>query len=513
MAVQGKAGTGKTTTVAKLVEGIEQNGGSTLLLAPTADAAYDTLRKDGETYRSPAMQNAQTLARYRVDKKLWEEHRGSTLIVDEAGLMSVGDMHDLFALAKQFDNRVILMGDTAQHNSVMRGDAFRILQEEAGLKPLSIEAIRRQQGDYKKAVTALAKGKMEEGFDRLDKQKAIIENNDDEQRYRSLATSYGEAIGQGKKVLTVAPTHAEGAKVTAAIRAQLRDDKMIKGEEQSVTRFANLQLTTAEKAKAYNFTEGQLIRFQKNAKGSLGGIKKGEQFTVTRADNNSVWMKGSNGKEQQVNLQQADRFNLYEKRQLALSSGDSIRITEGGKSKDGMRLNNGAIYTVDKVFQNGDIKLANGRVLDAEKGNIDYGYVTTSVSSQGKTVDKVFIAQSTAHAGAASSEQFYVSVSRGKKEVEIYTDNKEALRDQIKRSHQRLSATELMKNKSSSSASQHQKLTQVVASYAEHVMSYLKGTADDWLAPFRNGYQEPPEPANWQQRINKERNADREIEL
>lgn len=514
MAVQGKAGTGKTTTVAKLVEGIEEGGGSALLLAPTADAAYETLRKDGETYRSKAMQNAQTLARYKVDEKLWESNRGSTLIVDEAGLMSVGDMHSLFDRASKFDNRVILIGDTAQHTSVMRGDAFRILQTEAGLKPLSIEAIRRQQGDYKKAVTALAKGRMEDGFDRLDKQKAIIETPDDEQRYRDLAASYGEAVKEGKKVLTVAPTHAEGAKVTAAIREQLRDDKMLKGDEKNVTRLANLQLTKAEKGKAYNFAEGQIIRYQKNAKGLSGGIKKGEQFSVSKVDKENIWIQGADGKEQQINLAQADRFNVYEARSLALSSGDSVRITEGGKSKDGKRLNNGAIYNVDKVLPSGDVKLSNGWVLDNEKGNFDYGYVTTSVSSQGKTVDKVFIAQSTAHSGAASSEQFYVSVSRAKKEIEIYTDNKELLCDQIKRSHQRLSATELIKeNSSSSSGFSQQKISQTLAFYAEHVMDYLKDTASDWLAPFRPHYGEPPKPANWQQKINQERRADKEIEL
>ncbi len=514
MAVQGKAGTGKTTTVAKLVEGIEDAGGSALILAPTADAAYDTLRTDGETYRSEAMQNAQTLARYKVDEKLWEEHRGSTLIIDEAGLMSVGDMHSLFDRASKFDNRVILMGDTAQHNSVMRGDAFRILQTEAGLKPLSIEAIRRQQGDYKRAVTALAKGRIEDGFDRLDKQKAVIEMPDDEQRYRDLAASYSEAVQAGKKVLTVAPTHTEGAKVTAAIREQLRDNKLLKGNEKKVTRLANLQLTEAQKSKAYNFAEGQTIRYQKNAKGMNGGIKKGEQFTVTRSNKNTVWIQSKNGKEQQVNLTQADRFNVYEARPLSLASGDNIRITEGGKSKEGKRLNNGAIYGVDKVLSNGDVKLSNGWVLDNEKGNFDYGYVTTSVSSQGKTVDKVFIAQSTAHSGAASSEQFYVSVSRAKKEIEIYTDNKEVLRDQIKRSHQRLSATELIKeNSSSSSGFSQQKISQTLAFYAEHVMDYLKDTASDWLAPFRPHYAESPKPANWQQKINQERKADKDIEL
>ena len=45
---------------------------------------------------------------------------------------------------------------------------------------------------------------------------------------------------------------------------------------------------------------------------------------------------------------------------------------------------------------------------------------------------------------AASREQFYVSVSRGRKSAKIYTDDKEALLERIHETSHRLSATELM---------------------------------------------------------------------
>lgn len=156
-----------------------------MVLAPSADAAYTTLVKDGEAYQSDAMKKAETLARYMVDERLWK--KDAVLIVDEAGLMSVRDMHMLFALAIKNDNRVILVGDTAQHNSVMRGDAYRILQDEAQLEPLSLENIRRQDGEYKDAVKKIAKGDVVKGFDRLDGLGNIMEEEDSEARYRSLA--------------------------------------------------------------------------------------------------------------------------------------------------------------------------------------------------------------------------------------------------------------------------------------------------------------------------------------
>jgi siroheme synthase (precorrin-2 oxidase/ferrochelatase) len=47
---------------------------------------------------------------------------------------------------------------------------------------------------------------------------------------------------------------------------------------------------------------------------------------------------------------------------------------------------------------------------------------------------------------ASSQEQFYVSVSRGKQAVAIYTDDKEELLQAIAKSNERRSAIELVKN-------------------------------------------------------------------
>ncbi|MCU7806620.1 MAG: AAA family ATPase [Candidatus Thiodiazotropha sp. (ex Semelilucina semeliformis)] len=459
-AVQGKAGVGKTTMMASLIEGIEEGGGAAAILAPTADAAYDTLRCDGEKYRNDTMQNAQTLAKLFQSEKLMEENRGKTLIVDEAGLMSVHDMHSLFAVANKFDNRIILVGDTAQHNSVTRGDAFHILQEEADLETLALENIRRQKGQYKIAVSDISKGDVVKGFDRLDKMEAITEEGDDEARYRRLADKYAEYVEKQESTLTVAPTHAEGKKATEAIREALKKSGQIKKKEATTTRYRNLQLSEAERGSRHKFKAGQMVRFQQNTKGN---IKRGSQFSVSKVDKQHVWVTDKQGNESKLDLSQSSRFSVYENQAISLASGDSIRITEGGKSKDGKRLINGSIYKVDKVLNNGDVKLTNGRVLDADQGNINYGYVTTSYASQGKTVQHVLIAQSTESGGASSAEQFYVSTSRGKKSVEIFTDDKEELRNQIQRSHQRLSATELTKNQPSISKAKQQEIQRIIA--------------------------------------------------
>lgn len=93
---------------------------------------------------------------------------------------------------------------------------------------------------------------------------------------------------------------------------------------------------------------------------------------------------------------------------------------------------------------NGDIQFTNGLSLAHDFGHLAHGYVVTFHASQGKTVDKVIVAESADSYGAASREQFYVSVSRGKKAVSIYTDDREALLDAVSLTDQRMTATELV---------------------------------------------------------------------
>lgn len=55
-----------------------------------------------------------------------------------------------------------------------------------------------------------------------------------------------------------------------------------------------------------------------------------------------------------------------------------------------------------------------GVTIPKDYARIARGFVSTSHSSQGMTVDKVFVAQSSASFSASSREQLYVSTSRGR---------------------------------------------------------------------------------------------------
>jgi ATP-dependent exoDNAse (exonuclease V) alpha subunit len=142
--IEGKAGTGKTKTLEAIVAGIEESGMMAFGCAPSANAAAE-LRQAG-------IQEAYTLERVLVDKELQKKLRGQVLLTDEAGMISTRDMGRLFKVAEEQDCRVILSGDYRQHGSVQAGDAFRLLEHEAGVHFARLKEIRRQSvKEYKAA--------------------------------------------------------------------------------------------------------------------------------------------------------------------------------------------------------------------------------------------------------------------------------------------------------------------------------------------------------------------------
>jgi ATP-dependent exoDNAse (exonuclease V) alpha subunit len=416
--IRGAAGVGKTTMMQEAVEAIEAAGKRVFTFAPSADASRGTLREEG-------FQNADTVARLLLDEKLQTEIRGQVIWVDEAGLLGTKTMSQLFDLTEKLDARIILSGDRKQHGSVERGAALRLLEEEAGLKPAEIREIQRQRGTYKQAIQSLSDGKTEDGFRQLDRLGWIREIAPTE-RYKQLASDYIATVEEGRSALVVSPTHYEGERINAEIRSALRRLGQIGGKAQQIRSLDSLDLTEAERADAVNYMPGDVLEFHQNAKDYV----KGQQVTVG---------------ETPLPLDQAARYQAYRTGELELAAGDLVRITKNGTTSDKKhRLNNGSIYRIQGFDRRGDIILQNGWKVSKDFGHLTYGYVVTSHASQGKTVDRVFIGQSADSFGGSSREQFYVSASRARQQVTVYTDSKESLLSAVKRSEDRMTATELV---------------------------------------------------------------------
>ena len=443
-AIRGGAGTGKTTMMKEAVAAIESTGQKVFTFAPSAEASRGVLRSDA------GFANAETVEALLQNQKLQAQVRGQVIWIDEAGLLSVRTLARVADLAEKENCRIILSGDTAQHRAVERGDALRILEKHAGLPAVELKEIWRQKADAHKAVVAdLQTGNLENAFKRLDKL-GMLREMDADKRHEALATDYAEAVGEGKSALVISPTHAEGERVTREIRAKLKAAKKLGAGEREFIQLKNLQWTEAQRADARNYQVGQIVQFHQN----LAGFRRGERVTVKPHDASGVMVERQNGTTTSLPLDVAARFQVYEARKITLAAGDWLRITQNGFTKDKQRLNNGDLKQVKGFTKDGAIKLVNGWVVSKDYGNLTHGYCLTSYSSQSKGVDCVFVAESSESFRAADREQFYVSASRFKETLTIYTDDKHHLLEAVRKSSHRPSALDLVAKEIAESVSE-----------------------------------------------------------
>ena len=258
------------------------------------------------------------------------------------------------------------------------------------------------------------------------------------------AKEYADSVQKKENTLVVATTHAQGKDLTETIRSELKERKLLSKEEKAFTVQTNLSLTEAQKGDTANYSKGMSIQCHQNDK----GIKRGARFDVLGKTEKGILIADENKNQRLLNLDQSKKFSVYRKEEISLAKGDKIRISQNGFSNEKKRLNNGNILEVTGFDKKGNILASSGRndvTLDKDFRNFSHGYYTTSPASQGKSVNRVIIMQATGTGKAASKEQFYVSASRGKFAISVYTDDKNYLLRSIQRSSQRMTAGEIVK--------------------------------------------------------------------
>ncbi|MGH7170120.1 MAG: MobF family relaxase, partial [Gemmataceae bacterium] len=426
----GKSGTSKTTALRALDDALRQRGRQLVAFAPTARASRGVLRGKGFT-------EADTVASLLANPELQAQTRGNVILIDEAGLAGTRALGQVVALvekqqAQGYDTRLLLVGDPRQHRGVPRGQVLHILQDQAGLTPARLAAIRRQEDPaYRQAIEDLSEGRVEQGFDRLDALGFIREIEEPEERYRALAKDYADTLEAGQTAMIVAPTHAEGNEVGAAVREELRGRGLIGAEDRRFVRYESKGLTQAQRMDAARFEQGDATQWNQNAP----GFRRGEQVTVVDRQDGRVQVVNEAGQVKELPLALAGRFELYRASALQVAEGDRLRITRNGYTAGDKphRLSNGDVITVVGFTPEGGILDRRGWLIPASYGHLAHG-VVTSHASQGTEAGVVFVAQSGLSRGASSAEQFYVSAGRGEKALRLYTDDKEALRLAVARS-------------------------------------------------------------------------------
>lgn len=436
--VRGAAGSGKTTLMKEAAEKIEATGKKLTVIAPTAQASRGVLKDEG-------FDEADTVAKFLVDKDMQTQIKDQVLWIDEAGLLGTNDMKCILQTVEKQNARLILGGDTRQHASVVRGDALRILNTVGKIQTAEVNKIHRQRKEgYRDAVQDLANGHIMTAFGKLDKIGSIkqidpLSGND------QLVKDYVSSVKKGKSGLIISPTHKQGEEVTNAVRQELKKQGIIGKREITATKYSNLNMTEAEKTDYRHYKKGHVLQFNQNLK----GVKRGSVWKVESADENNINIRNNDQQERAVPVSASKNFDVFEEKEIAIAKGDKIHITKNGFDKHRTRLDNGQLLYVKSVSKKDGIVLFNAEsknlyYLDKDFGHLNHAHCVTSYASQGKTVDEVFVHQPAATFPATDAKQFYVSVSRGRDNVSIYTDDKEQLLEYASELGDRKSALELV---------------------------------------------------------------------
>jgi conjugative relaxase-like TrwC/TraI family protein len=435
---RGGAGTGKSYVLRELVQQLRESGRRVVVLAPQRQQVVD-MEKAG-------LPSPSTVANFLLKGQL---ATGAIVVVDEAGQIGGRQMLDLLRLARERNARVILSGDTRQHGAVEASDALLAIERHSGVRPVELHKIRRQDpalghdyderrriSQYRKAIESAAAGKVGESFGRLDKMGAVVACGLGDQADK-LADEYLRITEQDASAVVVSQTWAEVHRVNSRVRDALKAKGLLGANDTVVQALDRLDLTNAQKRDARFYPEGAVVVFNQKirqaepgAKGKMAGIVKAGVLVEI------------GGRFVTVSNKMLDRISVCLPRELAVAPGDRLHVKANRKLVSGGLVTNGELVTVKSVRADGGIELTDGRVLDREFREFLPGYAVTSYGSQGKTVDYVLFSDSTIKA-ATSAQQWYVTISRGRRGIRIFTPDKEQLRENVTRSGHRPLALDL----------------------------------------------------------------------
>ena len=434
---RGGAGTGKSFVLRELVEQVRHSDRRVVVLAPQRQQIVG-MERGG--FPSPT-----TVTSFLLKHELAE---GAVIVVDEAGQIGGRQMSELLRLARERNARVILSGDTRQHGAVEASDALLAIERYSGIKPVELHTIRRQDPAlgrskkesseikrYRKAVEVAAAGKLAESFERLDKMGAVISCGLGEQAGK-LADEYVRLTEEKASAVVVSQTWAEVHRVNSKVRDGLKGKGLLGANDVMVQALDKLDLTNAQKRDKRFYPQEAVIVFNQKVRQTEPGMRG--KLTAVRECGIFVEI---NGKDVLVSNKVLDKITVCLPREIPVTQGDKLHLKANRKLASGARVTNGELVAVKSVHANGNIELNDGRILDKSFREFLPGYAVTSYGSQGKTVDYVLFSDSTIKA-ATNAQQWYVTISRGRRGVRIFTPDKEQLRENLARSGHRPLALE-----------------------------------------------------------------------
>ena len=431
VAVQGAAGTGKTTMLKEALDLLGER--KAVLLAPSAAAARVLREETGAEARTLQwfltrhgdLGNAARVARDR------QEHEGSVLVLDEASMVSTAEMELLLRVAERLRvARLVLVGDRRQLRAVSAGEPFRALQE-AGVATAEMEEILRQRDPaLKAAVEHLKEGRAREALQGLEH---VHEAPQQELGAEAARIWLALDPGERERTAILAPTHFIRAEIHRVVRDGLAREGVLHGRELEIERYVNRHLTAAQRADLRNHEPGDIVLFHSRV--APLRVEKGDACRVMRTEGELVFLEHPTGRT--LHIRPGDnwvryRFGLYETARIRIRAGDRIRWTMNDEPRG---LVNGGEAVVREIgprrvrFDLGDGKTLSLARTDPQLRHIDHAWSTTVHAAQGMTRDRAIGVLDTGHGALTGQAGLYVEVSRARDRFVLVTNDRERLEE------------------------------------------------------------------------------------
>jgi conjugative relaxase-like TrwC/TraI family protein len=413
--LQGLAGSGKTASLETIREGAETKGYKVEGFAPTSRAAAQ-LREAGI--------DASTLQSFLARKVEDTPGQLHLYMLDESSLASSKQMRDFLQKASP-DDRILLIGDTRQHQSVEAGKPFEQMQR-AGMQTSQLDQIMRQKdAELLKAVQHLATGETEKGVELLAKQGRVTEVKSAVDRIAAIAKDYA---AQPESTLVVSPDNQSRQQINEAIRAELKITGQLSPDSREFQTLAHRSdLTGAGRTWAALYNPGDVIRYESGSKGL--GFERGSEARVVGVDarTNTLTVQKQDGEQVSYDPKRLYGVNVFEERNRDFSLGERIQFTAGNRDLGIANRDLGTITDLAERSITVRIDGKAGREVSfdpTEFRQLDHGYAVTSHSSQGLTADRVIANIDTNSSRSLINDRLaYVAISRAAYDARIYTNH------------------------------------------------------------------------------------------
>ncbi|EME7660761.1 AAA family ATPase, partial [Salmonella enterica] len=492
MAIQGYAGVGKTTQFRAVMGALNTLSESVrpqvIGLGPTHRAVHE-MREAGVEARTLASFLSET--RLAIQAGETPDFRNVLFLTDESSMVGNRDMAELYQLVAAGGGRMVSSGDTAQLQAISTGLPFRLVQQRSAIDTVVMQEIVRQTPVLRPAIESIIAGQVEISLRQVDEvtpqqvprqpgawvpDNSVMEirtpkKEQDQvqdtpiageqtltpEQLAQVRTDIIEAIRDDwmgrtpeaqQQTLVVAELNADRHAINEAIHTARHEKGDTGAEERTFTVLERLRVPDNVLRAVETFAEyAGAVAMMNERYWTVAQVNMEDAVvTLRNADGESVLISPQQNTSQDI--------SLFTPRDLTLSQGDRVRFTRSDTDR-GYVAN--SLWEVAGFTDDGAIRFRQGdqeKVVDPqamkEDQHIDLAYALTVYGVQGAS-ERFAIALTGTEGGRkrmASLESTYVTLSRAKEHVQVYTDNLKDWQQQVRQSDGGKTAHDLLHEKS-----------------------------------------------------------------